>query len=101
MLGYLGGKMCMCRVGLCHYKKPRRVLVYTVDYAGAKNAVYRGKPALQIIKQGINKGAVGVTRCGMHHHPLGLVHHKKMLVLVNHLNWNILRLCLYILRWRQ
>ena len=40
--------------------------------------------------QGIDQGAVGIARRGMHHQPRRLVDHDQVLVLVNHVERNIL-----------
>ena len=45
-----------------------------------------------MIQQGVDQGAVGVARGGMHHHALGLDHHGQMRVLVKHGERDILGL---------
>ena len=45
------------------------------------------------MEQGVDQGAVGVSRRGVYHHTDGLVDHQKVPVLVHHVQRNILRLC--------
>ena len=77
------------------------VPVDAVDNAGTLLAPHAGQALPAVIQQGVDQGPVRVPRRRMHHHPRGLVHHDDVLVLVYHVQGNILGPGFRLLRLRQ
>ena len=82
-------------------QKAAGVLINAVDDAGANHPVDAGKGALAVVQQGVYQGAGVVSRRGMNHHPLGLIHHQEPAVLVDNIQGNRLRAHLQLHRLRE
>ena len=77
------------------------VPVDAVDDAGALLPPDAGQALPAVIQQGVDQGAVRVPRGRMHHHARGLVHHDDVLVLIHHVQGDVLGPGLRLLRLRQ
>ena len=79
----------------------RGVPVDAVDDAGPLLPPDAGEGVPAVVEQGVDQGPVGVARGGMHHQALGLVEDDDVLVLVDHVQGDVLGEELRLLRLRQ
>ena len=77
------------------------VPVDAVDDAGTLLAADAGEGVPAMVQQGVDQRAVRVARRRMHHHAHGLIHHDDVLILVDHVQRDILRDGLRLLCLRQ
>ena len=77
------------------------VPVDAVDDAGTLLAPDAGQTFPAVIQQGVDQGAVRMPRSRVHHHASGLVHHDDILVLIHHVQGDVLGPGLRLLRFRQ
>ena len=70
-------------VVLGHHQQDPGVHHDAVDYAGAELAAEAPHAAPSVPQQGVDQGAVWVAGRGMDHHPLGLVDHQQVPVLID------------------
>ena len=77
------------------------VPVDAVYDAGALLAADAGEGVPAVVQQGVDQRAVRMARRRMHHHAHGLIHHDDVLILVDHVQWDILRDGLRLLCLRQ
>ena len=70
------------------------VPVDAVDDAGADHPADPRQAVPAVVKQGVDQGAVGVAGGGVDHQPHGLVDDDDVLVLEDHVQGNVLGLCL-------
>ena len=82
----------MARSFLAATRRPRRVLVQPMDDAGPRLAADADQLVAAMGDQGIDQRAVGIAGGGMHHQSGRLVDDDQVLVLVDHVQRNILAL---------
>ena len=87
---HLLGKADVGGVVLCHHQQAAGVLINAVDDAGTHHSADAGKAVFAMVKQGVNKGSVGISRRRMHNHSLRLIDHQKIIVLVNYIKGYVL-----------
>ena len=91
----------MGEVVFCGDDETGGVPVNAVDDAGPQFSVDPGKAVPAVIQQGVHQCPVRVSRRGVDHQPLRFVHHDDVLVLVHHVQRDILRHDVHRLRLRQ
>ena len=72
------------------YKETAGILVDTVDYSGADNAVYARKAVSAVVQESVNESPRVVAVSRVYHHALGLVDHKEVVVLIDDIQRDIL-----------
>ena len=80
----------MSGIVFSNHQKAACVLVDSVDDAGTHHSADARKAVSAMVKQGVNKGAVGISRRRMHNHSLRLIYHQKIIVLVNYIEGYVL-----------
>lgn len=91
----------MSRIRLGSHHDPRRILVQAVNDAGTDNTVYAGQLAVAMMEQGIDQGAVTVSRRRMDDHAARLIDNDDIAVFINDLQRNILCRRRFRRRFRQ
>ena len=91
MLFYLLGKPEVCLIRFCNDKKPRSVLIYTVNDSGTYNSVDSRKTVAAMVQQRVYERSVAVSRGRVNDHSLWLVDNKKVFIFKHHIKRNILR----------
>ena len=98
-------KLCrqpdMGKVVLRRNDKAGGIPVNAVDNAGAQLPVDAGEGTAAVVQQGIDQRPVRVSRRRMHHQSLGLVDHNNVIVLVHHVQRDILRNKIHRFRLRK
>ena len=84
-----------------HNQQAAGVLINAVDNARPQHAVDAREAVAAMRQQRVDQRAVPVARRRMHNHPLRLVHHHKIIVLIHDVERDILRLDIQRLRLRQ
>ena len=79
-------------VVLCADQQAAGVLVDAVDNALPLHTVAGGELSLAVKEQGVDQRPLLVARAGVHHHVFGFVDHQQMLVLVDDVQRDLLRL---------
>ena len=97
----LGGELLVGEVVLRRDDQARGVPVDAVDDAGPLLPPDAGEGVPAVVEQGVDQGPVGVARGGMHHQALGLVEDDDVLVLVDHVQGDVLGQELRLLDLRQ
>lgn len=110
LVGFPGGRLCdskvefgsrpfgklrdeglMCLIIFRGHNTAGRVLIESMDDAGALHSSYTGELAVAVMEEGINEGAIGISGCWMDHHAVGFVDHDDIGVFINDREWEILR----------
>jgi len=88
------GKLCNERlvgdVGFGDDEAARGVFVQAVDDAGALDTADAGELAFAMVKEGIDQGAVGISRSRVNDHAMRFVQDDEVIVLENDVQWDIL-----------
>ena len=90
VVGKLGGEEKMGRVVFGSDDQARGVPVDAVDDAGPLFPAHAGKAVAAVAQQGVDQRAVAVARGGVDHHARGLVDHDHVLVLIDHVQRDVL-----------
>ena len=98
---HLFGKALMGGVIFCHHQQAAGILVDSVNDAGTDGAANAGQTTAAMVQQRVHQRPVRITRSRMDHHPLGLVHHQQVLVLIDDFQGDFLGLRLNGLGVRQ
>ena len=80
----------MGHIVFCRDNQAGGVLVNAVDNPGALSAAHAGQRIPAMVHQRVHQRAHGVAGSRVHHHAPGLVHHDDVLVLVHHIQGNVL-----------
>ena len=99
MILQLCGQGLMGKVVFCRDEQAGGVLVDAVDDAGAQLTVDTGQAALTVVEQGVDQRTTPMAGGRMDHQSLGLVDHDQIVVLVGHIQRDVLRLQIDLLHW--
>ena len=93
---------CLVRsIILCRNDQAAGVPVDAVDDAGAQRAPHAAEAPPAVVEQGVDQGPVRVPRRRVDHHPHRLIDHDDVLVLIDHIQRDILRQGVRRLRLRH
>ena len=73
-----------------HHQQAAGVLVNTVHNAGADGAANAGQLPRTVVEQRIDQRAVRVAGCRVDNHPLRLVDHQKVVILIDNIQRDVL-----------
>ena len=76
-------------------KQTCRILVDAMNDSLPLDSVAARQFSTAVVQQCIDQCPLAVAGSGMNHHVLGLIHHQQMLVLLDNLQGNLLRLRLF------
>ena len=79
-------------VVLCADQQAAGVLVDAVDNALPLHTVTAGELPFTVKEQGVDQRPLLVARAGVHHHVFGFIDHQQVLVLVDDVQRDLLRL---------
>ena len=87
----LGGETLVGGVGFRDDEAAGSIFIKTMHDAGSLHSADAGKFSSAMMEQGIDKGAVGISGCGMDDHAVGFVENDEMFVFKKDIKRDVLR----------
>ena len=84
-----------------YHQKAAGILINPMDNSRPNDPIDSGKISLAMIQQSIYQSTIIISWCGMYYYPLWFIYNQQVIIFIDNIQGNGLRLCGIIHRLRN